>query len=69
MMKYVQLYLLVYVIVVGLIYGLTKRSGIPKLLPGDFYINKNGKTSIYIPTGASFIITSIVFLILYSILN
>lgn len=56
---------MIYIVVIGLIYALMRNSGIPKLVPGDIYINKAGK-QIYIPLGASLIITTIIFLILYS---
>ena len=39
-MNLIKLFFLIYVIVVGLIYALTKRSGIPKLVPGDIFIAK-----------------------------
>ncbi len=68
MWKWIQLFLTVYVIVVGLIYGLTKRSGIPKLFPGDLFIQKSGRT-IYAPTGGALIITGIIFLLIYSYLH
>lgn len=64
-MNLFKLFFLIYVIVVGLIYALTRRSGIPKLVPGDIFIAKAGRT-IYVPLGASLIITSIIFAILYA---
>ena len=64
-MKFVRIYFLIYVVVVALLYGLMRNTGIPKLVPGDIYIKKAGR-QIYIPLGASFIITSIIFAILYS---
>jgi hypothetical protein len=67
-MKWFKLFALIYVIVVGFIYGMTKRSGIPKLFPGDIFIQKSGRT-IYAPTGAALMISGLIFLILYSVLT
>lgn len=64
-MKYVRVYFLIYVVVIALLYGLMRQTGVPKLVPGDIYINKAGK-QIYIPLGASFIITSLIFALLFS---
>lgn len=65
-MKGVQLFFLLYVIVVAIIFALARKTGPPFLLPGDIYISKG--TRIYIPLGASLILTIILFLILYSFL-
>lgn len=64
-MQLVKMYFFIYIIVIALIYALMRKSGVPKLVPGDIYINKAGR-QIYIPVGASFILTTIIFIILYS---
>ena len=55
---------MIYTVVVALLYALMRNSGIPKLVPGDIYIQKAGR-KIYIPIGASFIATSLIFAFLF----
>ena len=63
MMRGIQLFFFLYIVVVGVIFALARKSGPPVLLPGDIYISKG--TRVYIPLGASLIITIILFAILW----
>lgn len=63
MMRGIQLFFLLYIVVVAIIFALARKTGPPFLLPGDIYISKG--TRIYIPLGASFIVTIILFAILW----
>lgn len=58
-----ELFLLIYIIIIGLLYLYASKGGIPWTLPGDLLIVK-GQRTIYIPLGTSLIITVLLFLIL-----
>ncbi|OGM27631.1 hypothetical protein A2962_04840 [Candidatus Woesebacteria bacterium RIFCSPLOWO2_01_FULL_39_61] len=65
-MKGLQVFFFLYVVVVALLYALGRRTGPPFLLPGDIYISKGSR--IYIPLGASLIVTVLLFLVLYALI-
>jgi hypothetical protein len=46
------------------IYALMQSTGIPKLLPGDLFIQKAGRKT-YVPFGTSLAITILVFLVIF----
>ena len=58
-----ELFLLIYIVIIGLLYMFASKGGVPWMLPGDIYIAK-GTRNIYIPLGTSLIITVLIFLIL-----
>lgn len=62
-MEKIQIFVLIYFIVMVLLYALIYKAGVPFLLPGDIYIHK-GQRRIYIPLGTTLIITLVLFLIL-----
>jgi hypothetical protein len=62
-MVYIRSFLLIYLIVVALIFGLLKNAAKAKIVPGDIFIQKAGRT-IYIPLGSSLIVTALVFAIM-----
>jgi hypothetical protein len=55
---------LIYFTVMAFVYALSRKAGVPLVLPGDVYIS-NGTNKVYIPLGTTFIITLILFLIFY----
>jgi len=59
-MIYIRTFLLIYFIVVALIFGLLRNAAKARLVPGDIFISKAGRT-IYIPLGSSLIVTTLIF--------
>jgi hypothetical protein len=62
-MQGIKIFLLLWVVSIGLVYALMKRGGVPFLLPGDYLIIKASRR-IYIPLGTSLILTILLFVIL-----
>lgn len=67
-MVYIRSFLLIYFVVVALIFGLLRNSAKAKLVPGDIFIQKAGRT-IYIPLGSSLLITALAFAVLVKYLK
>ena len=63
MIEGIKIFLLLWVVCIGLVYGLMKKGGVPFLLPGDYLIMKAGRR-IYIPLGTSLILTVLLFVLL-----
>ncbi len=62
----IKLFFILYFISIAFIYALQRQRGIPVIVPGDIFVQKEGK-KIYIPLGLSFILTLVLFLILNNI--
>lgn len=62
-MESIKIFLLLWIVSIGLIYALMKKSGVPFLLPGDYLIIKASRR-IYIPLGTSLIVTIVLFILL-----
>jgi hypothetical protein len=62
-MQGIKIFLLLWIVSIGLVYALMRRVGVPFLLPGDYLIIKASRR-IYIPLGTSLIITIVLFVLL-----
>jgi hypothetical protein len=62
-MEAIKFFGILYFLAAAFMYYLSQRGGQPPIIPGDIYIKKGPRT-IYIPTGSSFIIAAILFLLL-----
>lgn len=62
MIQGIKIFLLLWVVSIGLVYALMRR-GVPFLLPGDYLIIKASRR-IYIPMGTSLIVTVVLFVLL-----
>lgn len=62
-MKAVQLFVVLFFIVIAFLYALINKVGVPFLLPGDVYRNYGGR-KLYFPLGTGLILTTLIFLLI-----
>ena len=59
-------FVLLYLISIGIMFYISKRTGTPFIVPGDIYNLKQGRR-MYIPTGGAFFLTLALYVLLLNL--